>query len=76
VSESAVRDKPLLIYGLARNGAVRNARASRGQAASTPEEEEVERDGEALRGCRFSLLSFSACGARNFMKITPTSTKS
>ena len=30
-------------------GAVRNARPSRGQAASTPEEAEVEKDGVAFR---------------------------
>src|SRR5581483_7312333 len=49
VRESAVRAKPLLVHVWRETGAVRNARPSRGQAASTRRSAKWENDGVAFR---------------------------
>jgi len=56
-SGGAVRDKPLLIYGLARYRRISpSARPSRGSSGVHPEEAKVEEDGVAVP------LRLAVCG--------------
>jgi hypothetical protein len=49
VRESAASAKPLLVYGLAQNRRIRNARPSRGQAASTRKRPKWKEDAKLPR---------------------------